>query len=141
MMLRSLSLALACVALLPAAAHAEEAAGAFWIADETGCLAANPAPQPNERIEWTGACVEGKLSGEGILTWYQNDQVIGRDEGTFSEGALSGQGKITMGEGSTYIGGFPGAGRFTLPTGLSFPAQTVRENSGWRIEQVAETGL
>jgi hypothetical protein len=114
--------------------------GPYWIADQTGCLAANPAPQENEHVEWTGGCENGKLSGDGVLTWYQNGEVIGRDEGTFAEGSLTGHGTITMGDGATYVGGFPGSGTFTLPSGLALPAQTVRENTGWRIEQVRETG-
>ena len=127
-----------------ASAQAEEAPsqgdGPYWIADQSGCLAANPAPQENEHVEWTGGCEDGKLSGEGVLTWYQNGEVIGRDEGTFAAGSLTGEGKITMGDGATYVGGFPGAGIFTLPSGRALPAQTVRENTGWRIEQVRETG-
>ena len=42
--------------------------GGDWTADPaTGCTAWNPNPQPGETITWTGACVDGKASGEGTL--------------------------------------------------------------------------
>jgi hypothetical protein len=133
-----LTIAFLCV-LLPLSAHAQDSEN--WIADESGCLAANPAPSPNERIEWNGDCVEGYISGEGVLTWYQGYVITGRDEGNFVRGSLSGHGRVESFEGWSYEGEFPGAGILKLEDGTEVPAQTLRQNNGWHIEQVAERGL
>ena len=124
---------------------AEEAPSAdspYWIADEaTGCLAANPAPVPNESITWSGACVNGFIEGDGILTWYEDERFLGRDEGNFVAGKLSGRGKIESADGWSYEGAFPGNGIMRFPNGEEVPAQAVGRNSGWFIQQTHEAGL
>ncbi len=126
-------------------AYAQDALSAedpYWIADKaTGCLAANPSPVPNETIVWSGACVNGLIEGEGVLTWYEVDEFLGRDSGNFSEGRLLGQGKIETAEGWSYEGRFPGSGIMRFPNGEEVPAQAVGRNSGWRIMQTREMGL
>jgi hypothetical protein len=128
------------MALAPCVARAADNAD-FGIPDQKGCLAANPAPAPNERVEWSGDCVGGYIEGEGVLTWYEGDRVIGRDRGSFARGALSGTGRIESADGWSYEGAFPGSGIMRLPDGSEVPAQTLRENNGWHIEQVTERGL
>ena len=106
-----------------------------WIEDTVSqCWAANPHPEGNETISWSGACEGGSLSGAGTLTWSQNGRVTGRDEGTFREGRLTGHGRIISSDGTSYDGEFPGRGVLTLPDGRKVPAQTVREFTGWTIE-------
>ncbi len=126
-------------------AHAQETPSAedpYWIADQaTGCLAANPSPVPNETVVWDGACVNGLIEGEGVLTWYEDDEFLGRDSGNFAEGRLSGQGRIETAEGWSYEGRFPGSGIMRFPNGEKVPAQAVGRNSGWRIMRTHERGL
>ena len=106
-----------------------------WIEDTVSqCWAANPQPQGNETISWSGACEDRLLSGPGTLTWSQNGRISARDEGTFREGRLAGRGKISTADGATYEGDFPGQGVLTLPDGRKIRAQTVRESTGWTIE-------
>ena len=106
-----------------------------WIEDTVAqCWAANPHPQGNETISWSGACEGDLLSGPGILTWSQNGRISGRDEGTFKDGRLTGKGRISTADGASYEGEFPGPGVLTLPDGRRIPAQTVREFTGWTIE-------
>ena len=106
-----------------------------WIEDTVSqCWAANPHPEGNETISWSGACENGLLSGPGTLTWSQNGRISARDEGTFREGRLAGKGKISTADGATYEGDFPGQGVLTLPDGRKIRAQTVRESTGWTIE-------
>ena len=101
-----------------------------WIEDKvTHCWAGNPHPQDGEQIYWSGACENGLASGQGTLTWLQNGQVTGRDVGTFKGGMLSGHGKITAVDGTSYDGDFPGTGVLTLPDGRKVPARSVREPS------------
>jgi len=107
-----------------------------WIEDKViHCWAGNPHPQDGEAIYWSGACENGLATGEGTLTWLQNGKITGRDTGTFSGGILTGHGRITAVDGTAYEGEFPGAGVLTLPDGRKVPARSVREPSGWTIEE------
>ena len=107
-----------------------------WIEDKVvHCWAGNPHPQDGEQIYWSGACENGLISGEGTLTWLQNGQITGRDIGTFKGGMLTGHGRITAVDGTSYEGEFPGTGVLTLPDGRKVPARSVREPSGWTIEE------
>ena len=107
-----------------------------WIRDEaTGCWAANPDPEPLETISWSGRCDNMLLSGPGILSWYLDGKLAGRDEGNFVHGELSGHGKITFGDGSNFEGEFPGRGVLTLASGGQIDAVSVKETAGWSIEQ------
>ena len=106
-----------------------------WIEDTVAqCWAANPHPEGNESISWSGACEGGLISGPGTLTWSQNGRITGRDEGTFKDGRLTGKGRIVSSDGTAYEGDFPGTGILTLPDGRKVRAQTVREFTGWTIE-------
>ena len=74
-----------------------------WTADPaTGCTAWNPNPQPGETITWSGACVDGKASGEGTLTYVQNGAAVQTVScSSFAEGVCSGKQKITSADGTT----------------------------------------
>jgi hypothetical protein len=110
---------------------------AHWIEDKTShCWAANPDPAPNETISWTGGCENMLLSGEGTLTWYENGRVMGRDEGVFRNGELTGHGKISFADGASFEGEFPGEGVLTAPDGRKVRAQSVKEAAGWSVEQI-----
>lgn len=78
-----------------------------WTADPTtGCTAWNPNPQPGETITWSGACVDGKASGEGTLAYVQNGAAVQTINcSSFVEGKCSsGRQKITMADGTTNEG-------------------------------------
>src|SRR4051812_13214372 len=70
---------------------------AHWIKDNaSNCWAANPDPSPGETITWTGGCQDKLLSGPGKLTWFVNGKTVGRDEGTFRNGELTGHGRLSF---------------------------------------------
>src|SRR3954470_16597647 len=103
-----------------------------WIKDNaSNCWAANPDPSPGETITWTGACQNSLLSGSGTLTWYINAKAVGRDEGTFKNGELSGHGLLSFADGAFYEGEFPGKGVLTLPNGQKIEAESIHEMAGW----------
>ena len=79
--------------------------------------------------------------GEGVLTWYEGERLLGRDVGNFAGGKLSGQGKIESAEGWSYEGAFPGSGMMRFSDGREVPAQAVERNTGWFIQQTHEQGL
>ena len=107
-----------------------------WIKDEaSGCWAANPDPEPLETITWAGQCRDMLVSGQGTLSWYLDGRLMGRDEGNFVRGELSGHGKITFADGTNFEGEFPGRGVLTLPGGNRVDAVSVKESAGWSIEQ------
>jgi len=112
-----------------------------WIEDPVNhCWAANPTPEPGETISWSGGCEGNLLSGEGILTWYSNGRVAGRDEGQFKNGQLSGRGRIVFADGAFFDGDFPGTGVLTLPDGRKVAAQSIKEQAGWSIEEARRDG-
>ncbi len=39
------------------------------IKNQSNCLVWNPAPGPNEKVSWTGPCVNGTAEGEGEMAW------------------------------------------------------------------------
>ena len=108
---------------------------AHWIKDPAKeCWAANPDPEAGETVTWTGGCERGLLSGPGTLTWYVNGRQVGRDEGSFKDGQLSGHGRIIFADGANFEGEFPGRGTLTLPGGQKVDAISINESAGWSIE-------
>lgn len=76
-----------------------------WTADPaTGCQAWNQNPQPNETISWSGACVDGKASGEGTLKYIQNNSATQAITCSFIEGKCVGKVNIVFPNGARYEG-------------------------------------
>ena len=99
-----------------------------WIADDKGCKVANPMPQPNETITWTGACQDGYAEGEGVLTFLLEGTPNSRYEGTLRRGLAEGRGKLELPDGSRYEGEWRdsaenGMGRRDWPDGSSYDGQ------------------
>lgn len=91
-----------CLSLLPITSWSDEG----YISDNKGCKIANPNPKPDETVTWSGNCKDGFAEGEGVMQWTENKQPGGRYEGTLVHGALSGQGKLTLPDGTSYDGGW-----------------------------------
>lgn len=111
----------------------------YWIEDKAKhCWAANPEPQQGETVTWSGAACDGAvIGGDGVLTWFLDGKVIGKDSGTFRNGMLWGQGRLDFADGAFYVGAFPGVGTITLSDGRQFPARSVSEKTGWSIVEAA----
>ena len=88
------------VAPLPAA----EDPDLKWIADANGCKAVNPFPRPGETVTWTGACVNGKMDGDGVMQWLVDGKPDDRYEGRMSGGWAQGKGTLTRADGGRYEG-------------------------------------
>lgn len=103
-----------------------------WIKDKvSGCKMANPfysGGNPNGfikggTISWSGSCVNGFLSGKGILQWYNKNTA--KYEGNMSNGVISGYGVYRFNNGDIYKGDFidgmfSGKGVYTLSNGESY---------------------
>jgi hypothetical protein len=75
-----------------------------WIRTPSGCAAWNFHPISNETISWSGGCVDGKLSGRGLLISYENGKEHSRYKGEMREGKSHGRGIGTDAEGARYEG-------------------------------------
>ena len=85
---RTVVLVLVSVGFMQASAHA----GA-WIADSSvGCQVWNPHPQPNETVQWSGACTNGFAQGRGAAQWFKNGVPFEADEGEWRAGRQAGYG-------------------------------------------------
>ena len=103
-----------------------------WIHDrQSGCAVWNPAPQPGETIEWSGACADERASGYGILTWMRNGIGTETAKGNFAAGKLEGTGSWQWASGHRYQGNFSngefdGEGVFTWPDGASYSGDFLK---------------
>ena len=77
-----------------------------YLTDASGCKVWDPNPAPNETSSWTGACVDGYLSGQGRQEWIVAGQPSGTSEGEFVKGKLEGKGVRTFSNGTRYEGDF-----------------------------------
>ena len=82
---------------------------------------------PTKKVTWSGACVEGKASGQGRMVWRSS---YGRDvyEGTKQAGKMHGRGTFTWAGGNRYEGEWRdsekhGRGTYTWADGESWTCQ------------------
>lgn len=74
-----------------AAATAE----ANWLKDPiTGCAVWTEHPASKAVISWSGGCQDGKASGPGVLSWFEDGKLTLRFEGTMVAGKAQGAGKV-----------------------------------------------
>ena len=99
-----------------------------WIEDQNGCKVANPIPQPDETITWTGPCKDGFADGDGVLTFFAGGAAHSRYEGTLRGGWAEGRGRLELPDGSRYEGEWQqsmehGMGRRDWADGSSYDGQ------------------
>lgn len=118
----------ACGVVCLTAANVAVAEEGAWMADAvTGCeIWSVEAPQADEGVTWSGACVENRASGQGSLVWWDHAGLAGTYFGDMQNGKVHGQGWLHMrdeqGAFLQYLGGFVdgqpvGQGIVTLATG------------------------
>jgi hypothetical protein len=119
--------ALAAAALLLALTGADAALAdePNTIPDQNGCKVINPAPRSEETVTWTGECVDGFTSGEGILQWFQSGIPDEKYEGQMQRGYAHGKGTHMMVDGGRYEGEWAdskqqGDGTYYAPDGSTF---------------------
>ena len=79
------------VVLMAATAQADA-----WLKDPiTGCsLWTDHVDSSRETATWSGSCVDGKASGDGVLVWFKDDEILGRYVGSMRAGKLHGRGVL-----------------------------------------------
>lgn len=92
------------------------------------CQVWNDGRRDHESFTWSGACVDGKVSGEGRLTWRTR---FGRHvyEGGMADGKQHGHGILTRSDGSRYEGEWRGGKRHG--TGIYKWAAGHRYEGAW----------
>ncbi|GGC62637.1 energy transducer TonB [Undibacterium terreum] len=73
---------------------------------DVACRVANPHPQPQESITWSGSCKDGFADGSGVLQWLEQGKPVSRYEGTLVRGLSDGTGIYVFNDGSGYAGEF-----------------------------------
>ena len=79
-------------------------AGEWFLDTINGCKVWNKAPQPNETMKWTGACLNGFADGKGELSWLY-DGKISIYKGSMKNGELDGI-RVYTGANGFYKEGF-----------------------------------
>lgn len=106
-----------------------KAAPPTWTADpRTGCRVADPEPDPDWSITWSGACQNGLAQGEGILTWFNRGKPGSTYQGSYRDGKMNGHGIYTWSDGVRYDGEWrddqkDGQGVLTWPSGSRYEGQ------------------
>ena len=76
-----------------------------WVADpKTGCKIWDAAPDPAEKITWTGKCEAGMAEGSGTLQFFIGEKPAARYEGELRNGRADGQGISLEPDGTRYEG-------------------------------------
>ena len=102
-------LAMAGTAFAQAAATPAPALDALtgWVADpKTGCKIWDAAPDPAEKITWSGKCEDGMADGDGTLQFYIGNDPAARYEGEMRNGRSDGHGVNVEPDGTRYEGGW-----------------------------------
>lgn len=98
------------------------------VGTEGGCRVWNRFPQARETVTWTGPCIDGRASGEGVLTWTSvrlGQRKVETYAGARQDGREHGRGVYTGADGSRYDGDWRlgvkhGHGIWTSPEGNVF---------------------
>jgi hypothetical protein len=76
-----------------------------WVADgKTGCKIWDAVPDPEEKISWSGECVDGMAEGKGTLQFFIGSTPAARYEGDMRNGRADGHGTHVDPDGARYEG-------------------------------------
>ena len=137
-------------ALLADAAPLEPFGPNWIITENQPCQLYNLNPKPGASVTWSGACVDGKASGEGQVVWrgsygesvYEGTMQAGKNhgygtytsassvryEGEWRDGKPHGRGSLAWASGARYEGGWcdgkpNGHGTATLASGARYEGE------------------
>ena len=128
----------ALLAALPWVAVADQ-----WIADPiTGTTVWAQGDTPNQSISWSGAAIDGKAHGPGVLTWIDNGEIAGRFAGEMVAGKAEGVGELWLRREDGFIhytgeiaGSIvEGVGVALLPDGTRIEGEFVAEMMHGRVK-------
>jgi hypothetical protein len=99
-----------------------------WVGDSRGCKVWSAAPEANEPVSWSGACIAGYAYGRGVLQWSDGGRPGERYDGEMKQGKRDGRGVQTWANGDRYEGEFRdgkqnGRGVFSFGSGERYAGQ------------------
>jgi hypothetical protein len=91
----------------------------------TGCNSYTSLNVENMTVEFSGACINGFISGKGIRKIYQKNNLLQTIDGEFKDGWPNGQATLTTANGDKYVGEYKdgkynGQGTFTFASGEKY---------------------
>jgi len=91
----------------------------------TGCNSYTSLNVENMTVEFSGACINGFISGKGIRKIYQKNNLLQTINGGFKDGWPNGQATLTTANGDKYVGEFKdgkldGQGTYTFASGEKY---------------------
>ena len=91
----------------------------------TGCNSYTSQNVENITVEFSGACINGFISGKGIRKIYQKNKLFQTIEGEFKDGWPNGQATVTDAKGNKYVGELKdgksiGQGTYTFSSGEKY---------------------
>lgn len=108
-----------------------------WISDQNGCKHLNPKPVKDERVTWSGGCIDGFASGHGEQTWYVPGKTSNRFSGSMVRGKFDGYGVIVRSDGSEFRAVWS-EGQYVDGTGSAW----IKNQNGYRHLKITDkTGL
>ena len=102
------------------------AAGAWVDVDnKAACQVWNDNPQLDEEVIWSGQCLNGRVEGQGTMTWRYTEDGLSRRalyQGSYKDGREHGRGVFNWPSGDLYEGMWRegrlhGEGKFTFSDG------------------------
>lgn len=93
-----------CLVAFSTGCFAAGSEGEFISDTASGCSVWNPEPAPQETISYDGGCAKGLAEGQGTLVWYVQSIEVWIYLGHFEAGRFSGQGKLTVSDGTVVEG-------------------------------------
>ena len=109
---------------------APDLSGGVWAtAANAPCKLWNPAPQPGEKVTWSGTCESGRASGEGRAVW-QTAKGEETYEGQYRAGRKHGKGKAIWPDGASYEGEWRDGRQHG--EGIAQSADGIVYDGGWK---------
>lgn len=103
----------------------------------SGCSVITTWTHPKLTAQWTGACIDGLATGNGVLEWRVDGKFDGRYEGPVRAGKAHGRGILFFSNGGHYDGDFvdgarTGHGVALYPDGSRFEGRFLNDKRSGR---------
>ncbi|AWK86729.1 MORN repeat-containing protein [Azospirillum thermophilum] len=120
--------ALVTAALMTGAPFPAAAGGQVVKDTNQGCLVWDLYPDPRKSVSWDGPCKDGYADGQGVLSWFTDGKLQGRQSAGFVAGRAQGDGEVQWENGRRFTGSFrdgvaEGRGSFTWPDGRRYDGE------------------
>lgn len=137
--MRKLLVLLGLALALPGAALAD---GRWQVTALDGCYIWNPMAHAGDVVTWSGACVEGKATGQGSMAIRYTEGGTAREiryDGRLFAGLADGRGRLALPDGSAYDGAWRAGHK--QGQGSELFANGDRYDGGWEQDRMQGRGV